>query len=126
MTAHLNILRVLSGRGGYRQMEDKDIYILFSSMLGNSPMANESVQQVFSMLVKSTLRYRDQMLESRGIVITVQDVRIALDCLVTSLKTGRLPEKVKKERLDLLKLWLDELRCLGNPFDHLVTDIIRP
>jgi hypothetical protein len=107
-------------------MKDKEIYMLFSSILGDSSVANESVRQVFSILVKSTLRYRDQMLESRGIVITVQDVRVALDCLVTSLKTGRLPEKVKKERLDLLKLWLDELRCLGNPFDQLVTEIIAP
>jgi hypothetical protein len=107
-------------------MEDKDIYMLFSSMLGDSRVVNESVRQVFSILVKSTLRYRDQILESRGMVITVQDVRIALDCLVTSLKTGRLPEKVKKERLDLVKLWLDELRCLGNPFDHLVREIIAP
>ncbi len=126
MIVHLNILRVLSRQGRYRQMEDKDIYMLFSNMLGDSPVANESVRQVFSMLVKSTLRYRDQMLESRGMVITVQDVRIALDYLVTSLKTGKLPEKVKKERLDLLKLWLDELRCLGNPYDHLVTEIIAP
>jgi len=126
MIVHLNILRVLSRQGRYRQMEDKDIYMLFSNMLGDSPVANESVRQVFSMLVKSTLRYRDQMLESRGMVITVQDVRIALDYLVTSLKTGKLPEKVKKERLDLLKLWLDELRCLGNPYDHLVTEIITP
>jgi hypothetical protein len=126
MIVHLNILRVLSRRGRYRQMKDKEIYMLFSSILGDSSVANESVRQVFSILVKSTLRYRDQMLESRGIVITVQDVRVALDCLVTSLKTGRLPEKVKKERLDLLKLWLDELRCLGNPFDQLVTEIIAP
>ncbi len=107
-------------------MQDKDIYMLFSNMLGHSPESDDSVRQVFSMLVKSTLRYRDQMLESRGIVITVQDVRVALDCLIVSLKTGRLPQKVKKERLDLLKLWLDELRCLGKPFDLLVTEITGP
>jgi hypothetical protein len=55
------------------------------------------------------------MLKSRGIVITVEDVRTALDWLIPSLKTGRLPETGDKKRLDLLKLWLDEIRCLGNP-----------
>jgi len=55
------------------------------------------------------------MLESKGIVITVEDVRIALGWLVPSLKTGRLPETADKIRLDLLKIWLDELRSLGHP-----------
>ena len=97
-------------------MEDKDIYMLFSSMAEHPAGHDESVHKVFSLLIKTTLRYRDQMLKSRGIVITVEDVHTALDWLVPSLKTGRLPETGDKKRLDLLKLWLDEIRCLGNPF----------
>jgi hypothetical protein len=96
-------------------MEDKDIYMLFSSVAERPAGHDESVRKVFSSLIKSTLRYRDQMLISRGIVITVEDVRTALDWLIPSLKTGRLPETEDKNRLDLLKLWLDEIRCLGNP-----------
>jgi hypothetical protein len=97
-------------------MEDKDIYILFSSVAEHPERHNESVLQVFSSLIKTTLRYRDQMLKSQGIVITVEDVRTALDWLIPCLKTGRLPETEDKKRLDLLKLWLDEIRSLGNPF----------
>jgi hypothetical protein len=97
-------------------MEDKDIYILFSKVAGDTAGHDESLHRVFSMLIKTTLRYRDQMLKSRGIVITVEDVRTALDWLIPSLKTGRLPETGDKIRLDLLKLWLDEMRSLGNPF----------
>ena len=95
-------------------MDDKDIHILFSSV-AEPAHNNEQVREVFSALIRSTLRYRDHMIESRGIVVTVEDVRSTLEWLVPSLKTGRLPETDNKVRLDLLKLWLDELKCLGNP-----------
>ena len=97
-------------------MEDKDIYILFSSVAEHPESHNEPVLQVFSSLIKTTLRYRDQMLKSQGIVITVEDVRTALDWLMPCLKTGRLPEKGDKKSMELLKLWLDEIRRIGNTY----------
>ncbi|MFC1533955.1 hypothetical protein ACFL7M_11390 [Thermodesulfobacteriota bacterium] len=97
-------------------MEERDIYVLFSSVAENSARNNKAVKEVFSALIRSTLRYRDNMLKAGGTVLTVEDVRSALDWLVPSLKTGRLPQTDDKIKLDLLKLWLDELRCLGNPF----------
>ena len=97
-------------------MEDKDIYILFSRVAEGPDRYDESVRKVFSSLIKTTLRYRDQMLKSQGIVITVEDVRTALDWLIPCLKTGRLPEKGDKKSMDLLKLWLDEIRRIGNTF----------
>jgi hypothetical protein len=97
-------------------MEDKDIYILFSSVAEHPERHNESVLQVFSSLIKTTLKYRDRMLKSQGIVITVEDVRTALDWLIPCLKTGRLPEKGDKKCIDLLKLWLDEIRRVGNTY----------
>ena len=96
-------------------MKDEDIYRLFLSVAGHSAQNTNAVREVFSLLVRSTLRYRDQILESKGIVITVEDVRMALEWLVPSLRTGRLPETDVKIRLDLLKVWLDELKHLGNP-----------
>jgi hypothetical protein len=95
-------------------MEDKDIYILFSKVAEGPDRYDESVHKIFSSLIKTTLRYRDRMLKSQGIVITVEDVRTALDWLIPCLKTGRLPEKGDKKSMDLLKLWLDEIRRIGN------------
>jgi hypothetical protein len=92
-------------------MKDKDIYALFTSIAENPGEMDDSVRKIFSTLVKSTLRYRDHIREYKGVIVTVEDVRIALDWLVPSLKTGRLPETDNRVRLDLLKLWLDELRC---------------
>jgi len=96
-------------------MEDKDIYLLFSKISEDATTRDESVREIFSILIKSTLRYRDHMLKSQDIVVTVEDVRAALEWLIPSLKTGRLPETNEKIRLDLLKLWLDDLKYLWGP-----------
>jgi hypothetical protein len=80
----------------------------------HSGQTDDATREVFSALVRSTLRYRDHLLGSKGITVTVEDVRIALGWLVPSLKTGRLPDTDDKIKLDLLKIWLDELRTLGH------------
>jgi hypothetical protein len=91
-------------------MKDEDIYNLFNSVAENSIKHNEPVRKVFSILVRTTLKYRDDMKETKGLKVTVEDVKTTLDLLLESLNTGRLPETKDKVRLDLLKLWLDEFR----------------
>ena len=90
-------------------MEDKDIQKLFESVFEGPGSTRGDVRQVFSVLVSSTLKYRDLMFENREIVVTVEDVSIALGWLVPSIETGRLPETEDKVMLGLLKIWLDEL-----------------
>ena len=96
-------------------MEDRDIYELFLSVAEHSGQTDDAAREVFSALVRSTLRYRDHLLESKGITVTVEDVRVALGRLVPCLKTGRLPDTDDKVKLDLLKIWLGELKTLGHP-----------
>jgi hypothetical protein len=96
-------------------MEENDIEKLFLSVAENSVQATDEVRRVFSTLVTSTLKYRDDILASQGTTVTVEDVRVALDWLVPALTSGILPATDDKLRLDLLKLWLEELKLLGNP-----------
>jgi hypothetical protein len=100
-------------------MEEKDIYRLFFNVVEDSAQNTDAVRQVFSALILTTLRYRDHMLESRGAIITVEDVRKTLSCLVPALTTGRLPVEDDEVHLDLLKLWLDELKNFGDPNRYL-------
>jgi hypothetical protein len=100
-------------------MEEKDISRLFFNVVEDSAQNTDAVRQVFSTLILTTLRYRDYMLESRGVVITVDDVRKTLSWLVPALTTGRLPVADDEAHLDLLKLWLDELKNFGNPHLYL-------
>lgn len=69
----------------------------------------DATREVFAALVKSTLAYRDRLLSSQGTVVTVEDVRTALDWLVPALASGQLPETESETRLGLLKVWLQEL-----------------
>jgi len=70
----------------------------------------EANRKIFSLLIQSTLRYRDEMLSSKGVVVTVGHVRTALGWLVPVLATGNMPETDNKISLGLLDLWMDELK----------------
>ena len=100
-------------------MEERDILGLFLRITEHSGQNTDAIRSVFSLLVRSTLRYRDIVLKSKGIVVTVEDVRTVLGWLVPSLASGQLPETDNKIRLDLLKIWLDELKLFGNPGTYL-------
>jgi len=91
-------------------MDESDIHTLFMRVAGRARDLPEDVKSVFSILVSSTLRYRDALKEDLGIVVTVEDVRVALDGLLESMRTKRLPETNNALRLDLVKIWLDALK----------------
>ena len=95
-------------------MEDNDIERLFSKVAQDSTDQRAEVRDVFAVLVRTTLQYRDDMLESKGLVITVEDVRVTLEYLVPFLETGQLPETAEKIKPDLLKMWKDALGRLEN------------
>ena len=59
-------------------MEDRDLYKLFLSLADRPSQNTDDIRKVFSILVRSTLRYRDQIMQSDGTVVTLDDVRVAL------------------------------------------------
>ncbi len=90
-------------------MEEDQISRLFKSVAEGAAGENEDIREVFSILVRSTLNYRDRILKAKGVTVKVEDVKAAIEWLAPALVTGRLPVTDDKIRLDLLKLWLDEL-----------------
>lgn len=91
-------------------MDESDINKLFMKVAGQTGDMPEDAKNVFSILVSSTVRYRDCLKQDLGIVVTVEDVRVALDWLLESMRTKRLPETNNALRLDLVKIWLEALR----------------
>jgi len=90
-------------------MEEDDIERLFLSVSEGTENQSSKVKDVFAVLVRSTLQYRDDMLASKGIVITVEDVHMALECFVPFFETGQLPGTTDRIKLDLLRIWKDNL-----------------
>lgn len=91
-------------------MDESDINKLFMKVAADAGVVSEDVRNVFAALVQTTLAYRDRMREDMHVVVTVEDVNAALDLLLTAMKTGRLPQTDYAVRIDLVKLWLDELK----------------
>lgn len=91
-------------------MDESEIEELFMRVAGNAGKVPEDVLAVFSLLVSSTLSYRDQVKETFGLILTVEDVQVVLNWLLEALHTKRLPKTNSVVRLDLLKIWLDELK----------------
>ena len=91
-------------------MDYQDIDKLFLKAAGMAVRHSPDVKNVFSILVSSTLRYRDWVKEEKGIVVTVEDVRVALEWLLETIRTHQFPKSANRLRLDLITIWLDELR----------------
>jgi hypothetical protein len=94
-------------------MDEEAIDRLFRGVLEHTKDDSPGVREIFSILIKTTLRYRDHLLSSRGIIVTVADVRTALKWLLPAMTTGVLPQTDEKIPYDLLTLWLDDLKLLG-------------
>ena len=93
-------------------MQEEEIRQLFERVAENAGEMSDDVRAVFSLLVSATLRYRDQIREASGTVLTVQDVRTVLDWLVVSIHTHRLPDTDNAVQENLLRVWLEELNLL--------------
>ena len=91
-------------------MDDQEVDKFFLKAAGRVVRHPPDVKNVFSILVSSTLRYRDWIKEEKGIVVTVEDVRVTLDWLLETIRTHQLPKTENRLRLDLLNIWLDEIR----------------
>lgn len=91
-------------------MDASDINKLLMKVAGDVGTVPDDVRNVFSTLISITLRYRDLLKDDLEIVLSVEDVHVALEWLLESIRTKKLPKTDNALRLDLLKLWLDELK----------------
>ncbi len=71
--------------------------------------AGHSAKRLSTLLAESTLQYRDQMYTEKGIIVTVEDVRRALDWLLPALSTGNVPQLRNEIQDGLLRKWIREL-----------------
>lgn len=87
-----------------------DAFSLLMRTLGEQMFARENDPTgVVAMLVTETLRFRDKLKEDAGIVLTVEDTRIALDALEGHLDGQPLPTSLTSEQQNLMQIWIDRL-----------------
>ncbi len=91
-------------------MDESEIYNILLRVAGNKCIVPEDVRKVFSILVSSTLRHRDWLKKDLDIILTVEDVCVTLNWLLESMHSKRLPKTNNAIRMDLFKIWFDELK----------------
>ena len=93
-------------------MNKTELESLFSTLMEDPEAFPEGARRIFDILIKVTLEYRDHMLASRDIVVTVHDVQTSLSWLVPSLATGNIPKLENPVCMELLERWLSALKTL--------------
>lgn len=91
---------------------DKDIKDLFDRIAKHFENSDEGTKAMFSMLVRVALKYRDDLVIAKASPLTVGETRVALDAFMEVLKTKKFAKKVGKRELDLVILWLEELKTM--------------
>ncbi|MBW1777345.1 MAG: hypothetical protein JRJ54_07105 [Deltaproteobacteria bacterium] len=95
-------------------MEEFELEDLLRRAVGDPESVPREAKHVFSVLVKSTLEFRDQQRNVLGITVTVEDVRIALDWLLDFFRSGRLPRTEHRLRRELFETWVSALSAAGD------------
>ncbi len=91
-------------------MDDLEINQLFLKVKKSYGNVPEDVEKVFSLLVSTTLRYRDDLKSALGVILTVEDVRVTLVWLLEFMESKQFPPTNNAVRRDLLKIWTEMLK----------------
>ncbi|MEW5909812.1 MAG: hypothetical protein AB1659_08435 [Thermodesulfobacteriota bacterium] len=68
------------------------------------------IRDIFTLLVKSTLEFRDRKHREFGIVLTVEDVKTALEWFMDFIRSGHLPKTDHLLRQELFEIWIRAIR----------------
>jgi hypothetical protein len=117
LIAPLSILPGLWGKAECN-VDEKDLDTLFRSVGEEPGTCPEGARRIFDILIRVTLDYRDRIFASRGLVVTVRDVRVSLSWLIPALATGNIPSLENPLSRELLEQWLDALKSSPDKREH--------
>jgi hypothetical protein len=89
---------------------ERDVKKLFERMAEHLQGADSGSKAMFSMLVRTALRYRDILMHSSGSPLTVGETRAALAAFMEVMKTHAIPPALDKRVHGLVVMWLEELK----------------
>ena len=83
---------------------------LFAKILDKLPKKNPNSKMALDKLINTTLWYRDNLKNEQNRILTIDEVKLALNEFEKSIFTHILPKNKDKIILDLIKLWHEELK----------------
>ena len=94
-------------------MTNEEFRLLIESLAGQWPQSRTDPTGTVAVLVSETIKYRDKLNEEAGIVLTVEDTRIALEALEARLNGQPPPHKLTSEQEGLAQIYYDRLTLFG-------------
>lgn len=82
---------------------------LIEEVIAQFELSKEEGAQVFQILVKTTLAYRDVLKAESGTTLTVGETREALNLLLEFMSTRLIPRASSQKITQLVLLWIHEL-----------------
>ena len=89
-------------------MDTQKIQLLLSS-LGEQIISESTAGDVLAALIKETEKFRDKLMDERGVTLTVADTRLALEGLEKYFKGGKWAQNLTSEQAALLQIWIDRI-----------------
>ncbi len=90
-------------------MSDDQIKLLIESMTDGLDKSDPKAVKIVNELATETLKFRDKLHDENGFVLTVGDVRVALDALDIMVKTSIMPIGLSDEQKALVQILFDKL-----------------
>lgn len=90
-------------------MDQEDLRLFFGKMLKDEGYISSESFAVFGRLIRLTIQYRDRLLETENVTLTVDDTKQGIAIYLEALKTGRLAESIDPKIDRLVRLWLKEI-----------------
>ncbi len=90
-------------------MSDERLRLLIEALAGQFSKNQKDPTGTVAVLISETVKYRDKLKEEAGIVLTVEDTRIALDALEARLKKMPQPEQLTPNQKELAQILFDRL-----------------
>lgn len=92
-------------------MRDDDIKQLFERISEHfGGRVEDGTEDIFAMLVNTTLKYRDQLDAKTGNPLTIGETREALEAFMHVMKEKKFPKDLSERAHDLIVVWLEALK----------------
>ncbi|MBI5299110.1 MAG: hypothetical protein HY877_02275 [Deltaproteobacteria bacterium] len=91
-------------------METKEIEDLFERLAKQYGVSPEESKPIFTLLVKTTLKYRDMLMARGEKPLTVEETRAALDELLHVMNKKSFSPNISPRIHELVQLWHDEVK----------------
>jgi hypothetical protein len=90
-------------------MDQEDLRQFFGKMLKDEGYISSESFAVFGKLIRLTIQYRDRLLATENVTLTVDETKRGIAVYLDALRTGSLAEDIEPKIDGLVRLWLKEI-----------------